>query len=179
MIRLLSLLLISIGFVRCHEPLSRQQLTEELERLRSQFDQFLKNQKPPPIAVAFTARFSGDNIAVANHATLKLDRVITNIGNGYDPVTGIFTAPVAGVYGFYATLMAANGHGQIYLAIDKHGSILDIIHGDGNANINDQGSTLMTTHLAAGEKVWMRHYKGSIVRGSWWTIFTGYLIQAD
>ncbi|KAK7461197.1 hypothetical protein BaRGS_00038756, partial [Batillaria attramentaria] len=50
MIRLLSLLLISIGFVRCHEPLSRQQLTEELERLRSQFDQFLKNQKPPPIA---------------------------------------------------------------------------------------------------------------------------------
>nr|KAG5686622.1 hypothetical protein BaRGS_006296 [Batillaria attramentaria] len=128
--------------------------------------------------VAFTARFSRDNIAVANHTTLKLDKVITNIGNGYDPLSGIFTAPVAGVYGFYATLMAVNGRGTIYLAIDKHDTILDIIHGDG-VNINAQGSTLVTTHLAAGEKVWMRHYRGSIVRGSWWTVFTGYLIQAD
>jgi hypothetical protein len=59
--------------------------------------------------VAFTVTFSHDDsddgIPLGPHQTLKFDRVVTNAGNGYDPTTGLFTAPVAGYYAFYLFIM--------------------------------------------------------------------------
>ena len=37
----------------------------------------------------------------------------------------------------------------------------------------------VTAHLQAGQKVWVRQEEGTAVRGAWFTVFTGYLIQAD
>ncbi|XP_063048059.1 cerebellin-1-like [Engraulis encrasicolus] len=54
--------------------------------------------------------------------TLVFKRVITNVGNAYNSNTGIFTAPVRGVYQF---LMFAHGHGHashpVVIALFKNG----------------------------------------------------------
>ena len=130
--------------------------------------------------MAFTVRFSGDNvshgIAIGSNAPLRFDDIDFNAGNGYDPQTGFFTAPVAGTYAFFLTQMGSYNHGIVYLAIVKHDTVLDIVYSEDH---EDQGSGQVTTHLSTGERVWVRHYRGTGVRGDWFTVFTGYLLQAD
>jgi hypothetical protein len=41
------------------------------------------------------------------HTILKADNVEVNAGNGYDPATGIFTAPTAGYYNFSAKVFVS------------------------------------------------------------------------
>lgn len=117
-------------------------------------------------------------MALTPQQTLIFDNVITNVGNGYDKTTGIFSAPVAGVYAFYFTAMSTNSHGYVQLAIVKHGIVLDILWLEGSGDMNDQGSTQFTIQMAAGEQLWVRHDIGNAIRGGSFTIFTGHLIQA-
>ena len=71
-------------------------------------------------------------------------------------------------------------HGAMSIAIAKNGSTLDAVYVEGVGDIYDQGSSQVTTHLAKGEQVWVRHGWGDhYVRGGLWTVFTGYLLQAE
>nr|KAG5686617.1 hypothetical protein BaRGS_006291 [Batillaria attramentaria] len=217
----LSLLMVSMESAWSHEALSREQLTEELQKLNSKMAALedrmmlsveIKNlgdkltasieklggtlptansseSRCPTTggggqssAVAFSARFADDNqdngIALGHHSVLRFDHVITNIGNGYNPQTGIFTAPVSGVYVFFLSFMSVYNKGYVMLVIDKHGEELDTAYANDKTKY-DQGSTEVTTHLTVGEKLWVRQQLGTAVRGSTWTIFTGYLIHED
>ncbi|KAL8612143.1 hypothetical protein ACOMHN_021956 [Nucella lapillus] len=131
-------------------------------------------------SVAFTVRFVADNaadgVAIGPHSILRFDDIIYNTGNGYDPHTGIFTAPLAGSFSFFLNHMGAGSHGDVYLSIVKNGGIVDIAF---SHHHEDQGSSQVTTHLKAGEKVWVQQNAGNAVRGGWYTVFTGYLLHAD
>nr|QBA18410.1 type 2 C1q domain-containing protein 4 isoform 3 [Littorina littorea] len=127
-------------------------------------------------AVGFTARFLNDDgagIPIGHRATLRFDDVVFNAGNGYDPHTGIFTAPVAGTYAFFFNLMAfVNGKVEIL----KNGKYIDYVWANSN---NDQGASQLLVHLEDGGKVWVRQLDIHSLRGGPYTIFTGYLLQAD
>nr|QBA18411.1 type 2 C1q domain-containing protein 4 isoform 2 [Littorina littorea] len=127
-------------------------------------------------AVGFTARFLNDDgagIPVGNRATLRFDDVVFNAGNGYDPHTGIFTAPVAGTYAFFFNLMAFV-YGKVEIL--KNGKYIDYVWANSN---NDQGASQLLVHLEDGGKVWVRQLDIHSLRGGPYTIFTGYLLQAD
>ena len=66
--------------------------------------------------VAFTVWHSTNPLRVAGSGTLVMDHVHTNIGNGYNPVDGIFTVPESGLYDFQATIMTypSNGVRKVY-----------------------------------------------------------------
>ncbi|XP_049319365.1 uncharacterized protein LOC125780956 isoform X25 [Astyanax mexicanus] len=74
--------------------------------------------------VVFSASLSGGE--GANHGPYSIDvtlvykHVFINIGNAYNPVTGIFTAPVRGVYEFK---IYAFGHGgrSVSVSLQKNG----------------------------------------------------------
>lgn len=130
-------------------------------------------------SVRFTTGDNNDGLALGPGSTLKFDDVITNIGGAYDPATRRFSAPLPGTYAFFVSTMAANGHDYLHLAIDLHDSVLALIFAESGGDSYDQGSSLVTTHLDKGQQLWVRESHGDAVRGGFWTVFTGYLLQAD
>lgn len=129
--------------------------------------------------MAFAVQFKSDEpsygIRLGERSTLKFDTVFINIGNGYDSHTGVFTAPVAGLYIFSLTAMSTNRGAPLSLALKKNGATLATTWGQGREDPSDQDSRTLPTSLAKGDKVWIAQFLGNGVRGSWWTTFTGFL----
>jgi hypothetical protein len=113
---------------------------------------------------------------VGPHQIIDFDSVVTNIGGGYNPHGGLFTAHVSGVYLFAVTIETIPGH-YVNVAIVKNGEELCLAHGSGA----DYGSgvCVVTDHLAETDDVWVKHHSGDAIYGAAFPIFTGHLIQAD
>lgn len=130
--------------------------------------------------VAFTVKFSTNHSnPIGNQSVLQCDQVVSNRGSSYNVTSGKFTAPVAGDYVFFLTITSVNNPGPVELVLVKDGPALELVHAAGSQSQRSQGSTLVTTHLAAGEQVWVRQQNGNAVGGALWTLFTGYLLHAD
>ena len=56
-------------------------------------------------------------------SVMKFSNVLLNVGGSYDSTTGVFTAPVAGLYQFTAQLCVNKGQ-NIYYEITKNGNTL-------------------------------------------------------
>lgn len=54
--------------------------------------------------VAFHVWANHNPLHAAANTILVLDHVALNVGNSYDPLTGVFTAPVSGLYDFQVGL---------------------------------------------------------------------------
>ena len=62
--------------------------------------------------VAFFVGLTENFGPVTEHTDIIFDRVITNIGGGYEPKTGRFTSPHAGVYQFNV-IVSAQGRQKV------------------------------------------------------------------
>ena len=80
-------------------------------------------------------------VPLGQHSMLVFDKVVLNVGDGYDPHTGIFTAPVSGVYSFFLTQMSSDGARELWLSIRQDGSSLDSVYSEGEGDTHDQGAT--------------------------------------
>ena len=127
----------------------------------------------------FSTNSSNNGIAISNQSVLRFDEAASSSGNGYDINSGKFTAPVAGDYAFFLTTAAGNSHGPAELAIVKGSLVLGEVYASESQPTKHQGSTLVTTHLAGGDKVWVRQQRGDSVGGGFLTVFTGFLLHAD
>ncbi|XP_056156076.1 cerebellin 11 [Lampris incognitus] len=87
---------------------------------------------------------------------LIFGKVLTNIGEAYNPLTGIFTAPVKGVYFFRFSGYGFAGN-DMGLSIFKGSQrMMSAYEHKSTAERNDNSSNGVTLLLEAGEVVYMR-----------------------
>ncbi|XP_052710470.1 uncharacterized protein LOC128184878 [Crassostrea angulata] len=112
---------------------------------------------------AFTAGISSSNSDWTGD-TLVFPTVIYSEGTGYNPSTGIFTAPTAGTYVFYISVQSAL---QKYIWVDivLNGSTkvraLAWYDSGSSIRIHQTGTNLVILHLQTGDRVWVRRNGGT------------------
>uniref|UniRef100_A0A3P9D1V0 Complement C1q-like protein 3 n=1 Tax=Maylandia zebra TaxID=106582 RepID=A0A3P9D1V0_9CICH len=137
----------------------------------------LKQDKATKIIFSTTLRGSGHTGPFNTDTILVYKGVITNIGNAYSPVTGVFTAPVAGVYYFTLFYHAGGSHTQ-YLFLHKNSEVMvmtndHVTHSD----VADNGGNAVFLQLQQGDKVYVRMGANSHVWASEsQTTFSGFLV---
>ncbi|XP_045917406.1 complement C1q tumor necrosis factor-related protein 3-like [Micropterus dolomieu] len=108
------------------------------------------------------------------HTTLVFKKVTTNIGNAYNPITGIFTAPRKGLY--YIRFTGAVGDsGSLNAALQKNGvSMFEIYDTRGT---HGSGSNGMTLVLEQSDQLWITLLSGqSIFDQTRLSTFSGFLV---
>ncbi|XP_022073393.2 complement C1q-like protein 3 [Acanthochromis polyacanthus] len=142
-------------------------------------NQIAELRRQSTVNVMFTAATGGNGpIGPYNTATTLIYRtVITNIGSGYSPYTGIFTAPVPGFY-YFTFFYHAGGEHVVALGLFKNDQLIVMItdHAS-NYDTADNGGNAAFVQLQKGDQVYVRMLANSHVWGSiHQTTFSGFLV---
>lgn len=141
--------------------------------------------------VAFYAYFSNNFKFLLAGQTFVFDSVETNLGNGYNRKTGIFTAPTGGVYAFTWTIVAAGTHaagtsgayGETTAQLRQNGAPRGSVKVDSEKEHDDEVSTgFVVLSVRAGDEIQIVNpgtAEGSFYSnfGSAKTSFAGFLIK--
>jgi hypothetical protein len=85
---------------------------------------------------------------------LIFEKTFTNEGTGYDTSTGIFTAPVGGLYQFVIHTCAwQNKYAYLGLVLEGNVIAADANYGDASYGCNTFGAIV---RVKSGEKVWVK-----------------------
>lgn len=126
--------------------------------------------------VSFSARLSSSIESLGPWETVVFNNVITNIGNTYSGVTGVFTAPNNGIYVFYTHILATDR--PLEMSLQQNGSNKMLLYVHGGHRGSD--SNLIVLQLAKGDTVKV------VKHGPWgskpfyvhkvWSTFSGYML---
>ena len=127
--------------------------------------------------IGFTAGVTSGSTSW-NSGTLVFPKVITNVGNGYNPSDGVFTAPRAGVYVFFVNVQSISAQ-SIYVDIVLNGltKVRTMAYGYSRNDHYEAGPNLAVLSLQTGDRVWVKHYYG---QGYYYygpiTTFSGFIL---
>ncbi|XP_070186014.1 uncharacterized protein [Littorina saxatilis] len=153
-----------------------QALKTDLGRVKSELQDFKVKVANDSYTVAFSAclRNSAD---LTSDPRLKFDNVGLNIGQGYNPGTFTFVAPVSGLYMLSFKVIGATEHVR-FAMMQQDGQL---IAETGTAQGGNARAFVQTLQpLTSGDSVWVeRMYSGlaSVVGGGVDTCFYGYLLN--
>jgi hypothetical protein len=131
--------------------------------------------------VAFSAYLSHlkDHLGISQ--TVKFDKIITNDGNAYNAVTGIFTVPVTGTYVFIFYLNSSTSNVKFCLMADNS------LEASGTSRPFElhhskdvQGGGTVVLRLNQGVAVWIENADAEAIVYSTdenrWVTFSGFLL---
>ncbi|XP_063420944.1 complement C1q tumor necrosis factor-related protein 7-like [Mytilus trossulus] len=127
--------------------------------------------------IAFHARMSTDKTHLASFATVKFETVVTNEGQAYSPVTGVFTCPQDGTYSFSWTLITLAGNWcNTEFVVD--GNIIAYTHDEANSSTDHKTSSQSAVVLLKkGNKTWIRAYRSQAGRCyPTWSSYSGFKV---
>ncbi|CAC5372270.1 C1QL [Mytilus coruscus] len=114
------------------------------------------NRMKTEIRPAFSATFTNERAIPLTHGEiLKFDNVHLNIGEGYDPATGYFTVPKAGIY-FVSSTIRSIENKHIHAFLWKNSEKLVLAYG---RNWNT-GSFCFPIDLQKGDLLFVKHDDG-------------------
>ncbi|KAM9421334.1 complement C1q-like protein 2 isoform 1-T1 [Salvelinus alpinus] len=135
----------------------------------------------PKVAFSTSLRVSEEHYHFGpfdEDTTVVYKKVTTNIGEAYNPETGVFTAPVGGAYYFTFTCNVGNS-GVANAALLKNGVNMAAVYEYANpkSGIYHSGANGVTLVLVEGDKVNVVLWSGSsIFDNSRISMFSGYLL---
>lgn len=126
--------------------------------------------------VSFSARLSKSVEDLAPWTTLIFQDIIINKGNAYSSQTGIFTAPLSGVYVFYTHILAANRSIEMCLQHNGRTKLWLYVNGPGHGG----DSNLIVLQLTKGDEIKVVKHGPYGAKPFYvhpvWSTFSGYMI---
>ncbi|XDV25952.1 hypothetical protein PO909_029776 [Leuciscus waleckii] len=161
--------------IRALETRLREQQTFILEEMNkkndeisnltlSQVEELRKENRDREIAFSASLMQSGSDYIgpFTTEITLTYRNVFTNIGNAYNPITGVFTAPLKGAYMFRVSVYG-RGPTAATAAIFKNGEHVVIAHDYQISSKDEDGlnsSNGVVLILEVGDVVYVRLWSG-------------------
>ncbi|XDV25729.1 hypothetical protein PO909_029597 [Leuciscus waleckii] len=130
--------------------------------------------------IAFTAGLmqsgSGYIGPFTTEITLTYRNVITNIGNAYNPVTGVFTAPLKGAYMFRVSVLGT-GPTVAAASIFKNGERMVVAYARQHQDVLNSSNGVVLI-LEVGDVVYVRLWSGARIfdNENNYNTFSGFLL---
>ncbi|XP_042277178.1 uncharacterized protein LOC121903853 [Thunnus maccoyii] len=150
---------------------SNENEVEELKR---------ENAEQPKVAFSVGLTDAGYVGPFSTDMTLKFSRILTNVGQAYDPTTGFFTAPVRGTYYFRFNGFETRPLALIGIKLYHNNNIIHIAHdaNDDIAFVNVSNGFVL--QLEKGDVIYLVLWSGYGVYDDPfnYTTFSGFLLFA-
>lgn len=129
------------------------------------------------VPVAFFASLTQHLGSLGENQSIPFDRVLTNIGNAYHSTSGIFIAPVTGIYVLSLTMLSF-GDAQASYRLLMNGSVVVPIYHQPATGGYDSASATVVLQLAQGDDVRVaNNIVNNHVHGNNLSFFAGFLLQ--
>jgi hypothetical protein len=110
------------------------------------------------VKAAFTAGFTSDS-STSSEKMMVFPSVISNIGGGYNPNTGIFAAPNAGLYVFYVSGVEYDDkYLRLDIVLNGASKVRSIAASEGRFQT---GTNMAVLNLQQGDRVWVKRTQGT------------------
>jgi hypothetical protein len=113
------------------------------------------------------------------NTTIIFGNVNLNMGNGYNPETGIFTATEDGVYSFTWSVLTNTG-GTIYLAaaVDSEDRVYTCVHNSQSSYSSTTGHLLQKLRKGNQVRIRIFHQAATFIHTGYYTYFSGSKINS-
>ncbi|WAR04406.1 C1QT3-like protein [Mya arenaria] len=121
----------------------------------------------------------GENLGPIDANTdLIMDKVVTNVGDAYEPMTGKFTAPFSGTYHF-TVVVAAQGRQKAAVMLMEDGKMTLTVWAESVPYWATSSNTALLT-LHRDQQVWLvRLQRAPYLHGYMYSSFSGYMLFSE